>query len=187
MISQQILIKDSPFPSSQKNSALRFWLILKLLSSPLSLVCSKFSTQTLMFHWLIQFETLFPSLSFLIVWEFHSLVIISESARILLWVGETGHRWIGAYPSAHPHFLWVDGNMEIDSWAFLSNSSGDALPVVGSKQGQTDMLSHKSVLAMSSVWKVVYTQRNNMNVEKKNVKCGTAGWLIWGPNLCVYS
>lgn len=97
---------------------------------------------------------LIPFFVLLIVWEFYSLVIISESARRGNWVRLGTDEWV---PILQPTliFLWVDGNMEIDSWAFPSNGSGDALLAVGSKQGQTDTLSHKSVLAMSNVWKVV--------------------------------
>lgn len=191
MISQHILIKDSPFQSSQKRFCIPLLdsLILKLLSSPLSLVCSNSSTQTLMFYWLTQIETLFPSLSFDCVgilllgdnqWE-RQACRLGWGNWVLLGTDE----WVPILLPT-PIFLWVVGNMEIDSWAFLSNNSGDALLAVGSKQGQTDMLSHKSVLAMSRVWKVAYAQRNIMSVEQR-VTCGTTGWLIWGPSLCVYS
>lgn len=127
-----------------------------------------------MFHCLIQgiVETLFPSLSFFCVGIFllgdnqrqRQASPLGWGSRVLLGTDE-------CFPILLPTpiFLWGDGNMEIDSWAFPSNSSGDALRVVGSKQGQTDMPSHKSVLAMSNVWKVVYTPRNNISVAKSEV------------------
>lgn len=191
MISQHILIKDSPFQSSQKIPAFHFLTVLFLNCSP-----ATFSSLFQFFH--TNTDVSLPNT----IWNLIPFFVLFDCVGILLlgdnqwerqpsplgwgnWVLLGTDEWVPILLPT-PIFLWVDGNMEIDSWAFPSNSSGDALPVVGSKQGQTDMLSHKSVSAMSSMLKVVYTQRNNMSVEPR-VKCGTTGWLIWGPSLCVYS
>lgn len=121
MISQHILIKDSSFQSSQKKFCIPLLdsLILKLLSSPLSLVCSNSSTQTWMYHWLLR---PFDCVGILLLGD-------NQWERQAGKLGSAGHRWMGPYPSAHPHLFvsgWKHGNKFMSfpvqwlGWCFAS-------------------------------------------------------------------
>lgn len=143
MISQHILIKDSSLHSGQKPVHSTSWQsysqfdLMPLFCFGGFLSCN---INSLMVSVAVEDIPFLSTCSlhgdFLSVDNQQALQVLEDSgfcwAQMNSWIRTL---WGFPIPLPTPMFLSVDGHIEVDSWAFSSNSLADAMPVPGTNQG----------------------------------------------------